>query len=415
MTSTACQLFHDDLAAVLEGDEATLEHHLDHLADCDDCRDLRHEASSAVALVADAGADYVVPADMTDRVLSKIETAPASDQVTAPSKPSPVAVQPTEEVPAQTPVPAQVQPATDDLSRRRAASVEKKPVSAKKRGKSVVAMFSATALAAAAGLAVYVGTRQGSDANSEKSSGISATVAHVDEGGGADGLRYRKPGQDEFVPATADAALPAGSLIRTNNRTRARLALSDGSEITLNQGTEVELRADHDRGIQLHTGELVAEVAHLESGPNASYTTPNAAVEVLGTRFLLAAGGDFTSVRVTRGLVALSSDGGRTEVRPGEEGIAANSGAPEVFPSGRMAEAMSFAEMGDGPDDSAEGSDSMAGIGELRAYKPGEKRDRDWKLKVEKQTVNVRIAGNIARTEIEQTFRNDSKTTLEGV
>ena len=55
-----------------------------------------------------------------------------------------------------------------------------------------------------------------------------------------------------------------------------------------------------------------------------------------------------------------------------------------------------------------------AGLGALRAYKPGESRDRDWKLALAKHDVKVRIVGPIARTEITETFRNDSDTTLEG-
>src|SRR5690606_30037345 len=58
---------------------------------------------------------------------------------------------------------------------------------------------------------------------------------------------------------------------------------------------------------------------------------------------------------------------------------------------------------------------ATAGLGALRAYKPGEKRDRDWKLALANHEVKVRIVGPIARTEITETFRNASDTTLEGV
>src|SRR5690606_17825454 len=59
--------------------------------------------------------------------------------------------------------------------------------------------------------------------------------------------------------------------------------------------------------------------------------------------------------------------------------------------------------------------DAAVGIGALRAYKPGEKRDRDWKLALASHEVKVRISGPVARTEITETFRNDSDTQLEGV
>jgi tetratricopeptide (TPR) repeat protein len=58
--------------------------------------------------------------------------------------------------------------------------------------------------------------------------------------------------------------------------------------------------------------------------------------------------------------------------------------------------------------------DATSGLGSLRAYKPGESRDKDWKLALAKHDVKVRIVGPIARTEITETFRNDSNATLEG-
>ena len=55
-----------------------------------------------------------------------------------------------------------------------------------------------------------------------------------------------------------------------------------------------------------------------------------------------------------------------------------------------------------------EADEGLAGLGALRAYKPGESRDRDWKLALAKHDVKVRISGPIARTEITEVFRNDS-------
>ncbi|HEY5948833.1 MAG TPA: VIT domain-containing protein, partial [Kofleriaceae bacterium] len=59
--------------------------------------------------------------------------------------------------------------------------------------------------------------------------------------------------------------------------------------------------------------------------------------------------------------------------------------------------------------------ETTSGLGALRAYKPGEKRDKDWNLALANHEVKVRISGPVARTEITETFRNDSDTQLEGV
>ncbi len=385
-----CELFHDDLTAVLDGEPGVVDRHLDHLADCDDCRDLRHEAGGYAAAVASAGADYRDPSDMLARVLGHINEQDGGEQ-------KPLQAARAQAAPATVASIGQ-QPATQRHSRTRSR-------------RWVPAAIGATALAAAATITAYVAIDGNSAGDASSGEHLTANVSEINQSGGDNGLTF-KLANGEFVPAASGEVIAAGAVIRTDNRTRARLALSDGSEITLNQATEVELDAKAPRGLRLRSGELVAEIAKLKDGPNAVFSTANAKVEVLGTRFLLAASGDYTSVRVSRGLVSLSTGVGSDEVRPGEEGIARGNVAPEVFAAGQLAEAMSFAEIStdDLPADGA-----MAGIGELRAFKPGEKRDRDWKLKVAKQKVTVRIAGNIARTEIEQVFQNDSKTTLEGV
>ncbi len=113
-----------------------------------------------------------------------------------------------------------------------------------------------------------------------------------------------------------------------------------------------------------------------------------------------------------RGAVRLVSDRGHVDVRPGEEGTAGRGAAPEVAAAGDVVAAIGWSELLA----AGEPADELpAGIGELRALKPGEKRDRDWKLALSRHRVTVRIAGNVARTEIEETFRNDSPTALEGV
>ncbi len=53
----ACERFLDDLAAVVDGDPDVLALHLDHLEECDGCRDVRHEAMGVLAAIGGAGDD----------------------------------------------------------------------------------------------------------------------------------------------------------------------------------------------------------------------------------------------------------------------------------------------------------------------------------------------------------------------
>ncbi|HEU4532832.1 MAG TPA: hypothetical protein VFS00_01895, partial [Polyangiaceae bacterium] len=70
-----CEAAHDRLADLLDG-TAPVEI-VDHLAVCDRCRDLRHDASRLAALVSAAGDDYQPPADLEARLFAALETRPA--------------------------------------------------------------------------------------------------------------------------------------------------------------------------------------------------------------------------------------------------------------------------------------------------------------------------------------------------
>jgi tetratricopeptide (TPR) repeat protein len=396
MTTTHCDLFRDELGPVIDGDEQAIERHLEHLADCDDCRDLRHEADLARQAVAAAGSDFLETDDLVARVLERIDSEAAA----------PVRGE------------AEGAPATPATARKVGAErADAAPRSSARLPWTGVAAAAALAVAAAAvGIVALTGGGDGGGpGGGEAAAALSATLESIDRAGDGEvsGIAIVAPGGAERE-GDVSAKLAPGSIVRTDDRTRARLRLSDGSELTLDRGTEIELVAGAPRSLRLHTGELVAEVATVDGAPRALFQTAGATVEVLGTRFLLSAFGDHSSVRVSRGAVAMRSPAGRAEVRAGEEGVVTAGGEPEVVPASHLAEAMSFADLETSTGDGA-AERSLSGIGELRAFKPGESRDRDWPLAVAEQKVKVRVAGNIARTEIEQTFRNDSDTTLEGV
>ena len=57
----------------------------------------------------------------------------------------------------------------------------------------------------------------------------------------------------------------------------------------------------------------------------------------------------------------------------------------------------------------------MRGLGELRAKKPGAKEEKDHAVRLARHDVKVRVVGNVARTEIDETFANDTDEELEGV
>ncbi|MGE5185946.1 MAG: VIT domain-containing protein, partial [Acidobacteriota bacterium] len=182
--------------------------------------------------------------------------------------------------------------------------------------------------------------------------------------------------------------------------------------LVLDHQTTIAFDGSDPRHVRVSTGRLLADVAHVDGHP-AELTTPNAAIDVVGTRFVVTATDALTSVQVVRGEITLREpgSGAKDSVRAGEEGTIEKGGAPQVAPVPQMARETEWAETtaAGKPDEVA------SGIGSLRAYKPGESRDRDWNLALAKHDVKVRIVGPIARTEITETFRNDSTAELEGV
>ncbi|HEU4537896.1 MAG TPA: VIT domain-containing protein, partial [Polyangiaceae bacterium] len=57
----------------------------------------------------------------------------------------------------------------------------------------------------------------------------------------------------------------------------------------------------------------------------------------------------------------------------------------------------------------------VRGLGELRAKKPGQQNERDTALRLSKHSVTVRVVDNVARTEVEESFENETGDELEGI
>ncbi len=454
------EAFLDELALVVDGDRDALERHADFLADDDEARDVRHDAMHVVEELAISGADYAPPADLEERLLAALSNAgegSAEGRTTSPGFAAPddaaraaaqrqdevrptrepsgsdegeirptrepqsgsdLALQKTVEVasPVQQQEPAR---ATGDVAK---AQVETRqvPKSKGKRGVLLlcpIAAFGTIAAAAMVTLLVWPGADDSSSTQTTVAmGGIEGTLEHIARAAddGRTGVEVRRPGSDAFVALAAGERIAKGSTVRTDERTRASLSLSDGSRLVLNHATELEMIGETPRSFRLRDGEIVADIAHLDDAPHAFFHTPTGRVEVLGTKFELSSTERSTSVRVSRGAVSIAStDGTANEVREGEEGLLRTGAAPEVAPVTDLARTLSWSEIGE--EVQAEEGDLLPGIGSLRARRPGERQDRERPLTVASQSVRVRIVGNVARTEVEQVFKNDDEHTLEGI
>ena len=416
---TECSLVQDDLADLVAGDSATIARHADHLASCDDCRDARHDAAQLSATLGAAGADYVVPADMLDRVMAAAATSPSSTLQMPTMAPAPTGA------PAPTVAPAPVmaqgsQQLPPPIAAPQAAQVIAPPTpitsARKSQPRSKLAAVAAIAAMAAGGIGIYAATR-GSDRPAETvttgdqlPSGKIAKVLQVDRAAKSGGAGLEKKVGNDWRPVRANDTLDGGTELRTDERTRAAIELADGTRFTLDHKTTLAFDAGDARKTKLTSGRVVADVVHVDNAPSV-IDTPSGRVDVIGTKFALTATPTLTVVQVVRGEVILTTASGtKDSVRAGEEGVIDN-GALAVNAAPGLAREVEWSELGEKKKDTQTGS----GLGALRAYKPGESRDRDWNLALANHDVKVRIVGPVARTEITETFRNDSDETLEGV
>ncbi|HEY5939150.1 MAG TPA: FecR domain-containing protein, partial [Kofleriaceae bacterium] len=397
---TACDQISDDLADLVANDADAIARHADHLASCDLCRDARHDATELAANLAHAGGDHTPMHgdDLAAKLLARLDAEPAVEAKPAPQVAAKVAPKVAINVEAKPTVEA-----------KPAAVV---PISSKR--KKIWLALGASA-AVAAGTAAVVMMKSNTASQSTTAAVTNGSIGRV---GKIERAAADKTGGIEIKDASgwrvlaAEEALPAGAEIRTDARTRGRLELADGSRLVLDHETTIAFDKRNPRKLTLTSGRIVSDVAPDDKNP-ASVKTPTGLIDVIGTRFVTTATADLTTVQVVRGKIVLATAAGeRANVRAGEEGSIEN-GKLAVTTVPSLASSVAWSELAPPPAPGAEAITS--GLGALRAYKPGEKRDRDWNLALAKHDVKVRISGPVARTEITETFRNDTDSTLEGV
>lgn len=228
---------------------------------------------------------------------------------------------------------------------------------------------------------------------------------------GVTGLTIQE-GREAPQPVQPGTTLTTDSVLRTDARTRARIELADGSSLILNHNTELALSREHVRRLDLHCGEIVADIAHTEDDEHAMINTPAGQIEVLGTEFVLAANAEMANVRVVRGSVSARSGGSEVNVKAGEEGILSKTHGPTVSPSVGLAAAMAWSDM---TPDTNEPDAPIPGLGELRAKRPGDRGEGERPLRLMTHEVEVNVQGAFARTDVVEVFRNDTDNVLEGI
>ncbi len=204
-------------------------------------------------------------------------------------------------------------------------------------------------------------------------------------------------------------SLPCGSALVTDPRTRARLELADGSVVALDRDTRLTYGGPHT--FWLANGSIVAD-----AGVSSELVvgSPLAELRTTGGRYALTADDRRASVGVARGDVVMHRAQGDDTVHPGEEAeVTQGAARAEITATGDLGQRIAFGESFDASKDDDEGPPS--GLGELRARKPGSKDEIDGAVRLVRHQVKARIAGSMARTEVDETFANTTDKELEGL
>ena len=218
------------------------------------------------------------------------------------------------------------------------------------------------------------------------------------------------------APLVEGGEIKAGWHVVTDPRTRARIDLDDGTQIVLDRATDLEI-GQAPRTANLKDGAIVADVAHLDGAPSAKLVMALGTVDVLGTKLALTASQDRASVEVLRGLVEVKdTTGAVAQVSAGQEAQLARGARIDVTPANDLAQRVAFeGELGSPLGHNEDTDGSVSGLGELRAKKPGSTTEKDHAVRLTNHAAKIRIVGNVARTEVDEVFTNDTDDVLEGI
>jgi tetratricopeptide (TPR) repeat protein len=187
--------------------------------------------------------------------------------------------------------------------------------------------------------------------------------------------------------------------------------LADGSTYIAEQGAKVTVLGP--RRVKVEGAAL------LDVAPGKGtfvVETGHGKIEVLGTRFLVAADAARTTAAVVRGSVKLSNKDGNVTLHAGEQAVAEPGRPPTRGPAPRLSHLVSWAQQARRK---AETDLEPLHHGTLYARDPGVRWNgtfgEQYPLPMKQLTVDVVVEDQVARVALDQTFHNDTNRTLEGV
>jgi tetratricopeptide (TPR) repeat protein len=216
--------------------------------------------------------------------------------------------------------------------------------------------------------------------------------------------------QGKSAKAISGTPLAVSSRVKTGAGARALIRTGDGTSLFLRGDTEIVLEA---KSLSVERGEIWLDAPSGDGEREGGAITCRLGKHVVsasGAGLSVRRNGDDVDVYVARGLVILTSPGGRVEVNAGEQGAANATSAPKVSPVAFWADWTGG--MGDThPSHGAIGS----GSGRIYGLDPFAAAGAPARpLTIAKQIVKVVLRDGLAETEVDQTFGNPGGRNIEG-
>jgi tetratricopeptide (TPR) repeat protein len=139
--------------------------------------------------------------------------------------------------------------------------------------------------------------------------------------------------------------------------------------------------------------------------------TARGRIEVLGTRFLVAADDRHTTAAVVRGQVMLASNDGSVLLHAGEQGVAEPGRPPTRGPAPRLSHLVSWAAA----ERAKQETIKPLRNGTLFAREPNHPGVPESPLPIARLGVDIVVEDQVARVALDQTFHNPAPMTMEGM
>jgi Ca-activated chloride channel family protein len=196
--------------------------------------------------------------------------------------------------------------------------------------------------------------------------------------------------------------LVAGDHVKTDETGRASVTLDGGALVILAGRADLAITPD---GAKLLAGRVWIDV---EDGSSLALETEKGDLTARGAGIGVDASGVRTVVYVAQGEALARAGGSRALVRAGQSAVL--SGGAARITNEALWDDWTGGLAVPGPRETG-----AEGVGEIAARLPGQEGEARWPLAIRNLDVRVRIAGDLAVTEVDQTFFNPASETVEGL